>query len=117
MATTVAESSTSVPSDVTETTFTKYTAKEANIYNDLRPNYHSSVYDHILNYHKSTGGRFDALVDVGCGPGMVTRSLAPHFVKATGIDPSPELLKVADEHVSCAPVQFAGTSLLIQMIA
>jgi SAM-dependent methyltransferase len=35
------------------------------------------------------------LLDVGCGPGVVTLLLAPHFEQVLGLDPDPDMLAVA----------------------
>ena len=35
------------------------------------------------------------LLDVGCGPGTVTRALAPHFAEAVGVDPDADMLAEA----------------------
>ena len=37
------------------------------------------------------------LLDVGCGPGPLTRVLAPHFAAAVGIDADPGMISVARE--------------------
>ena len=37
------------------------------------------------------------LLDVGCGPGVITLRLAPRFEHAVGLDPDPEMLAVALE--------------------
>lgn len=79
----------------TERTFTKYTPAQATTYTQTRRNYHSSVYDFIITHHTSTGGELTTLLDVGCGPGLATRSLAPHFQHATGLDPSPGMIATA----------------------
>jgi SAM-dependent methyltransferase len=36
-----------------------------------------------------------ALLDVGCGPGVLARTFAGRFLSVTGLDPSPEMLAVA----------------------
>lgn len=56
---------TAIPADVTEKTFTGYNAAQAETYNQMRRNYHSSVYEFILDHHKTTGGKFDTIVDIG----------------------------------------------------
>lgn len=85
---------TSVPiSD--ERTFRSYTSQQGANYAEARRNYHPNLYETIKNYHLSTGGRLDSLLDVGCGPGQAARSLAPHFDRAVGIDPSEGMIATA----------------------
>lgn len=80
---------------VTEGTFSKYTAAQASHYTQARRNYHQSVYDFIITSHTSTGGILDNVLDIGCGPGLATRTLATYFKHATGLDPSPGMIQEA----------------------
>jgi len=80
-----------------ETTFRNYSAEQAKKYADLRPSYTKELTDHIIAYHKTTGGQFGTLLDIGCGPGNATRGLAVHFDHAIGIDPSPQMVEKAKE--------------------
>jgi AhpD family alkylhydroperoxidase len=41
-----------------------------------------------------------ALVDVGCGPGVLAVQLAPLFERVIGVDPEPEMLVQAKRHAS-----------------
>ena len=86
----------SVPAP-TEAVFTKYTPSQATTYTQLRRNYHSSVYQYILDHHTNTGGQLSSVLDIGCGPGLATRTLATHFQHATGLDPSPGMIATAQE--------------------
>ena len=43
------------------------------------------------------GGRFGTALDVGCGEGRFCRMLKVAGVRATGIDPTPQLLEVASQ--------------------
>ena len=40
-------------------------------------------------------GRSGRLLDVGCGPGVVALELAPAFAEVVGVDPDPDMLRVA----------------------
>ncbi|KAJ5245919.1 hypothetical protein N7468_000902 [Penicillium chermesinum] len=78
-----------------EKTFSTYNKDQAEHYAHIRPNYHSSVYDTIRSHHSSTGGQFGSLLDVGCGPGTATHSLAPYFTETFAIDPSEGMIQAA----------------------
>ncbi|CAK7242036.1 MAG: hypothetical protein STHCBS139747_003512 [Sporothrix thermara] len=80
-----------------ETTFRTYNAAQGKHYAQTRPDYHPSVYAHIVDTHIATGGQLGTLVDVGCGPGNCSRALAPRFAHACGIDPSPAMIATAKE--------------------
>ncbi|KAF2502520.1 S-adenosyl-L-methionine-dependent methyltransferase [Lophium mytilinum] len=81
----------------TEKTFTSYTKDQGATYAQNRHGYHPSVYKTIIDHHASTGGQFNSLLDVGCGPGTAVRALAPHFAHAIGLDPSEGMIKHARE--------------------
>lgn len=58
----------------------------AKIYAEARPTYVPKIYDLISNFHD---GRKDAVVDVGCGPGMGTEGLLDlGFKDVYAVDPS-----------------------------
>jgi len=78
-----------------EKTFSSYNREQGNNYANARPDYHPSVYEAVLNSHTSTGGQFDMLVDVGCGPGLAALALAPHFSSTIGLDPSEGMITTA----------------------
>jgi len=81
---------------MSEKTFRDYTSKQGATYAQFRPGYHPRLFEILLNYHTSSGpGRFDLVLDVGCGPGQAVRSLAPRFTRAIGIDPSEGMLEIA----------------------
>ena len=79
----------------TEKTFSKFDEKQAKTYARTRPDYHPSVYEAVIYRHRETGGQFGNLVDVGCGPGLATKTLASHFEHATGLDPSEGMVSAA----------------------
>lgn len=78
-----------------EKTFSSYNREQGNAYAKVRRDYHPSVYQSVLDRHTSTGGQFDTLIDVGCGPGLAARSLAPKFAHAIGLDPSEGMIATA----------------------
>ncbi|OAA60228.1 Methyltransferase type 11 [Niveomyces insectorum RCEF 264] len=98
-----------------EKTFSTYNTAQGQRYADARPDYHPSVYKLVLDQHRTTGGKFDTILDVGCGPGNVARTLAPHFANVYGLDPAPGMLATAralgGTSASGAPIQYArGTA-------
>jgi trans-aconitate 3-methyltransferase len=78
-----------------EKTFSSYTQEQGKAYAAVRVDYHPKVYQLILDHHTSTGGQLDSILDVGCGPGLASRNLAPHFAHAAGLDPSEGMLATA----------------------
>ncbi|KAI5837940.1 putative S-adenosylmethionine-dependent methyltransferase [Morchella snyderi] len=58
-----------------------------------RPTYPTTLFTaHLLPYHQ---GPTHTLLDLGCGPGTVTRPLGTHFTRAIGVDPSAGMLESA----------------------
>lgn len=66
-------------------------------YTSFRPTYSASLYNTVLTFlnakHSDNGADIGvdghgALLDLGCGPGIVARALAPHFASVTAVDPS-----------------------------
>ncbi|KUJ07797.1 S-adenosyl-L-methionine-dependent methyltransferase [Mollisia scopiformis] len=78
-----------------EKTFSSYTPDQGAKYAQARPGYSPSLYASIIAHHTSTGGKLDTLVDVGCGPGMTARALAPNFTHTIGLDPSEGMITTA----------------------
>lgn len=76
-------------------TFRYYDRKKAAAYATLRPDYSSNLYDIIIGYHTKNGGSFEATMDVGCGTGNVTRTMAAHFDRAVGVDPGEAMIAQA----------------------
>lgn len=80
-----------------EATFKEYSTEDAQRYARYRQDYSQAVYDAVLLFHASSGGKNGTLLDVGCGPGNVTRALGAHFQHAIGLDASPSMALQADE--------------------
>ena len=78
-----------------EKTFSAYNQEQGKNYSQIRRDYHPKVYQAILDHHTSTGGNFDTVLDVGCGPGNVSRSFAPKFAHVIGLDPSKGMIAAA----------------------
>ncbi|KAM5347579.1 hypothetical protein ACJ41O_007403 [Fusarium nematophilum] len=76
-------------------TFSAYNEQQGQAYAQSRLDYHHTVYSAVINQHTSTGGKLDTLVDVGCGPGIAARALAPRFVHAFGLDHSNGMIESA----------------------
>jgi 2-polyprenyl-3-methyl-5-hydroxy-6-metoxy-1,4-benzoquinol methylase len=52
----------------------------------------------------------EAILDVACGQGVFCRLLSQHGAKATGVDASPELIKLARERNSALSTQHSALS-------
>lgn len=76
-------------------TFRSYKANDAKTYAAGRGSYPDSFFKLIFDHHAKTDGKFGLVIDVGCGPGNATRSLALGFDKAIGIDPGVEMINTA----------------------
>ena len=76
-------------------TFRSYSAEQAKIYATRRLSYEHAIYDTVLSFHSSTGGKFGLLLDVGCGPGNATRDVASSFDEAIGVDPGANMIDEA----------------------
>ena len=59
-------------------------------YSNGRPPYSAELVQTLgSELRRGLGGR---LLDVGCGPGVLTVELAPHFANVIGLDPDPDML-------------------------
>ena len=78
-----------------EKTFSSYNKEQGKTYAQFRPDYSPGLYQVVLDQHKATGGQLDTLIDLGCGPGNVARTLGVHFAHAIGLDPSDGMIATA----------------------
>lgn len=76
-------------------TFRSYDSAQAAAYASSRDSYNPQLYETIISHHVRTDGVFGTVLDIGCGPGNATRSIAPKFDRAIGIDPSTEMIQAA----------------------
>ncbi|KAI0889188.1 S-adenosyl-L-methionine-dependent methyltransferase [Annulohypoxylon maeteangense] len=86
------------------TTFARSTFS-AKAYAAFRPAYPPSVFRTVLNYHQlpAPGG---TLLDLGCGHGIITRYLRPHFKSALAIDPSVGMIAQAQQTTADPEIVF-----------
>ncbi len=78
-------------------TFQKFSAKEGKAYNASRGiQYPPKVFEEILRYHS---GDTSLGIDLGCGPGNVTRDLTKYFDKVIGLDSSQGMIDAAKSFV------------------
>jgi hypothetical protein len=80
---------TEVKPQVIDKTFRVYDAKQGQNYHEVRRDYHASVYQSILDFHTTTGGQFDTLLDVGCGTFFVFTQLLLRFKSTDHRYPAP----------------------------
>lgn len=78
-----------------EKVFRAYSSEQGQHYAQARTAYPQVIYDTVINFHKSNGGDFGTLLDIGCGPGTVVRRLAMSFDRAIGADPGPGMIESA----------------------
>ena len=92
-----------------DTTFRNYTPAQVKKYGERRGGYALALINEVIASHARNGGSFGCLVYVGCGPGNATRDLALHFDRAVGIDPSLEMITLAERSGGRSishPIQF-----------
>ncbi|SPO27252.1 related to TMT1 - trans-aconitate methyltransferase [Ustilago trichophora] len=79
------------------------TTFDAAAYLAFRPSYPKWVHDKVLTYHfgprpsavSSSPAGSSLALDLGCGPGISTVSLLPHFDRVIGLDPSAKMVEAA----------------------
>lgn len=79
-------------------TFQKFSVEDAKAYAASRGiSYPPKVFDELLQYHN---GPTDLAVDVGCGPGNVTRDLLKYFSRVVGLDNSRGMIEAAKSFIT-----------------
>ncbi|KAH7017263.1 S-adenosyl-L-methionine-dependent methyltransferase [Ilyonectria destructans] len=74
-------------------------------YAAARPTYPASLFKTILGYCNSNTSN-GTLLDLGCGHGVATRELAPHFGRAIAIDPSAGMIAQAAQTTKDPKISF-----------
>jgi SAM-dependent methyltransferase len=62
-------------------------------YAAFRPSYPPAIFKTVLSYHSPPS---NILLDLGCGHGLISRELAPHFKTVLATDPSPSMIAQAE---------------------
>ncbi len=86
-----------------EKTFSSYTKDQGRTYAKSRSGYNERLYKTIIDTHTSTGGELNTVLDVGCGPGIATFALSPHFTHTIGLDPSEGMINNARALATTSP--------------
>ncbi|KAH8680710.1 methyltransferase domain-containing protein [Xylariales sp. PMI_506] len=77
----------------------------ATSYAAFRPSYPPVLFRTVLSYHQlPTPG--PALLDLGCGHGLIARALSPQFKSVTAVDPSASMVAQARKMTSESNVTF-----------
>ncbi|CZR62646.1 related to trans-aconitate 3-methyltransferase [Phialocephala subalpina] len=66
-------------------------------YAAFRPTYPPQVFKTVLTYHRGPSNR---LLDLGCGHGLISRELSPHFTRVLATDPSSSMITQASNTTS-----------------
>ncbi|RYP91963.1 hypothetical protein DL770_001937 [Monosporascus sp. CRB-9-2] len=70
----------------------------AKAYAAFRPSYPASLYRTVLSFHQQQQQpRQTLLLDLGCGHGLISRALSPHFDAVLALDPSAGMVAQARE--------------------
>ena len=65
-------------------------------YATFRPTYPPQIFKTVLSYHASSPSpKQHTLLDLGCGHGLISRALSPHFDRVIGTDPSAKMITQA----------------------
>jgi trans-aconitate 3-methyltransferase len=77
----------------------------ARSYAAFRPSYPPILFRTLLAYHQIPTPS-DTLLDLGCGHGLISRTLSPHFRQVTAVDPSAGMVTQAQEMTKDPKIQF-----------
>jgi len=101
-------------SKAADSVFKGFSVAQAAEYAQLRGSYPKELYEFIAKHHASTGGKTGLVMDVGCGPGNVTRDVARHFDEAIGVDHGEDMVKAATkiggETAAGNPIRYYASS-------
>ncbi|KAI1097681.1 S-adenosyl-L-methionine-dependent methyltransferase [Jackrogersella minutella] len=84
-------------------------AFSAKAYAAFRPAYPPSLFRTVLNYHQLPVPS-GTLLDLGCGHGLIARSLRPHFKSVFAIDPSAGMIAQAQQTTTDPEITFRQSS-------
>ncbi|RYO98061.1 hypothetical protein DL765_010954 [Monosporascus sp. GIB2] len=85
----------------------------AKAYAAFRPSYPASLYRRVLSFHQqqqqppAPRPRQTMLLDLGCGHGLISRALCPHFDAVLALDPSAGMVAQARE-ITAADESISG---------
>lgn len=88
-----------------EKTFRSYSLDQGQDYAQHRMKYSQSLYDNIISHHTSTGGKLEIALDIGCGPGTATFTIAQTFNNTIGLDPSEGMVNTARSLVNLGQIR------------
>jgi len=81
----------------------------ATVYDAARPDYPAALFDELASVARIK--LTDSILEIGCGSGQASRSLAQWNCRVIALDPGPELLRIAKERLAAHPnVEFVQTS-------
>src|SRR4051812_6730684 len=81
----------------------------ASLYDATRPGYPDALFSDVSEACGLVPG--DRVLEIGCGTGQATRSLAERGLRILALDPGHDLIRVARERLGALPhVEFAETT-------
>ena len=81
----------------------------ASVYDAARPDYPAALFEEIASFAHIEPK--DSILEIGCGSGQASRSLAQLNCRVVALDPGPELLRIARERLAAyTSVEFVQSS-------